>query len=98
MGGGDFFDSVWDTDYAKLATLWGVYVREEYRGSRIGLKMEQFGEAALAQHGFDVVGTMVRAGNEMGRANWNHWDSHRGVKQAEIRILADISADPQTEE
>ena len=97
LAGGDFSESIWDTDYARLATVWGVYVRPEYRGKRIGLQMEQFGEPVLVQHGFTAAKSSVRVSNPLGSANQRHWDGHRGIEDAQVLFVAKLGSDAEEE-
>lgn len=91
LAGEEGGENDWHTDYAKLAVLWGVYVHPSYRGSRLGLQMELYGRPRLRSMGFTHAATSVRVGNDLGRANWRHWDEAVGVQTQEVRIIASLS-------
>lgn len=90
LAGADHFEGNWHMDRGgeRWANLWGVYVAPEFRGARVGLQMELYGEPRLLQQGFHQVVTSVMAGNPLGRANWDHWDGAREVEPLETVIVA----------
>ena len=84
-------ESLWHTDYGKLAMLWGVYVSPPHRGHRVGLQMESYGRPKLWEQGFRQVKTLVEVDNNLGRANWSHWDDAFGVKTRGVQIIASLA-------
>ena len=56
----------WDTDRPECAILWGVYVYPEFRGSNIGLELEQAACPEALKLGFHHVETTVRLANKGG--------------------------------
>jgi len=66
MAGEDFKTEGWDTDRPSQATLWGAYVRPEFRGRNIGKEVKCNVYLELLKLGFSHVETRVRVNNKVG--------------------------------
>ena len=66
MAGEDFKTEAWDTDRRSSATLWGGYVRPEFRRKNIGKEMMYAICPELLKLGFSHVETRVRVDNKGG--------------------------------
>lgn len=66
MFGEDFKTEDWDTDRPSCATLWGGYVRPEFRRQNIGREMMYAICPELLKLGFHNIETRVRVENKGG--------------------------------
>ncbi|MCP4113841.1 MAG: hypothetical protein GY737_00270 [Desulfobacteraceae bacterium] len=91
MGGEGFRGGTkWDKKCDTIATMWGVYVRPQYRGHSLGFGAQSVGRKTLLEQGFTHCKTEVMTTNEGGKGNWKDLDKAMDIEVLGVCCLATL--------